>query len=256
MIVGTDLWKPASQYAVLNRYFSLVKPTATPGAAAGPALRGPVASMASRIGAGLAYPFSSLTSLALLAAMFLAGIVPLLRFFTGIVAGIYSLAIIRTSSEGQTTAPSLGAVGGIGGWVMSFIRLVAVSIISAWAILVVMILEFTGMLRSNWFLLAAVVVTLFYYPASIATIAVWKRISIALSASQIVQFIGILGGDYYAVVFIWIASAVAFVGLELLASFGLPRMAVAVLHSVGTLFLLLYSAHLLGWAVHRHRDEL
>ena len=57
-IVGTDIWKPASDFPELRRYFSLLKPAAAPGAAAVTGGHAPAASMGRRIIAGVIYPFT------------------------------------------------------------------------------------------------------------------------------------------------------------------------------------------------------
>jgi hypothetical protein len=253
MIVGTDLWKPASEYPVLTRYFSLVKPAAQAGMAAAPSA--PAPSMASRIGAGLSYPFSSLSSIVLVAATFVAGLHPLVRLVAGLVSGVYAVTVVRVSSEGRTSAPSFADAGGPLEWIMTFLRLIAVTLISAWPIVLVVMLSFTGMIRSAFVFLAAILVMIAYFPASLATVAVWKSIKMSVSVQQIFRFIGILGRDYYVVVGIWILSAVAIAFATPAAGLVLPRMFVAAVSSVASLYLEIYASHLLGWAVYRNRDQ-
>lgn len=258
-IVGTDLWKPASDFPELTRYFSLVKPAATPGLAAPSAKpQTPAASLGSRIVPGLAYPFTDITSIIVIVAVaLLRAATPLLSIIFSMLASVYALGVIRKSSEGQTSAPSAGEVGNIGEWIMSFVRVIAVSLISAWPILAVTILAFMGLVRSPAIFGIALLVMLLYYPASLATIAIWKSIKIALSVQQIFRFIGILGIEYYAVIGMWfvIVFGIAF-GMSLIhLALGSTRLFAVIEIAVQT-WSTLYASHLLGWAVYRHRDQL
>ena len=257
-IVGTDIWKPASDFPELRRYFSLLKPAAAPGAAPVMGTQAPAGSMGSRIIGGVVYPFTAITSIVvIIAAAVLRGVNPLLSIIFSILASVYALGVIRKSSEGQTTAPSAAEVGGITEWIMSFVRVIAVTIISAWPMIAATILAFMGLARSVVLFGIAVLVMLVYYPASMATVAIWKNIQISLSVQQIFRFIGILGIEYFAVIAVWF---VTFFGIAL----GMPLIHLAL--SSSRLFVTikiglqtwstLYASHLLGWAVYRHRDEL
>lgn len=261
-IVGTDIWKPASDFPELRRYFSLLKPAAALGAAPVTGAHAPAGSMGSRIIGGVVYPFTAITSIVvIIGAAVLRGVDPVLSIIFSILASVYALGVIRKSSEGQTTAPSAAEVGGITEWIMNFVRMIAVTFISAWPMMAASILVFTGLVRS-WRSLVllkgiAVLVMLLYYPASLATVAIWKSIRISLSVQQIFRFIGILGIEYFAVIAVWF---VIFFGIAL----GMPLIHLAL--SSSRLFVTikigaqtwstLYASHLLGWAVYRHRDEL
>jgi hypothetical protein len=273
-IVGTDLWKPASDFPELRRYFSLLKPAAAPGAAPATAAQAPAASMGRRIIGGVVYPFTAITSIVVIIAAAL-----LLRprfedlaasallFVCWNLASVYALGVIRKSSEGQTTAPSAAEVGGIAEWIVSFFRVISVTLICAWPVMAASILAFTGLVRSFALLQGiATVVVLLYYPASLATVAIWKSIRISLSIQQIFRLIGILGIDYFAVIAVWL---VLFFGITL----SMPLILLTVVKHASALTVTsirllvpikfgaltwsnLYASHLLGWAVYRHRDEL
>src|SRR5258707_13132347 len=131
-IVGTDLWKPASDYPALARYFSLLKSSAaTPAMPA--ASRRPVGSMAGRMAAGLAYPFGNVTPIVLIVVASVAALAsPLLSLVVGLFASVYALGVIRKSSEGETRAPSAAAVGGASDWIVGLFQVIPVPIISAW----------------------------------------------------------------------------------------------------------------------------
>ena len=252
-IVGTELWKSAGDCPALTRYFSLLKNSAaTPAMSA--ASRQPAGSMAGRIAAGLAYPFGNITSIVfIIAAAGGALVSPLLSFVVGLFASVYALGVIRKSSEGETTAPSAAAVGGAGEWVVGLLQVIAVSLISAWPVVLLTILMMMGLVRSFVLVIAAAIVVLLYYPASLASVAVWKSVKMALSVSQIFRFIGILGVDYFEVIVMWIASFIVIgVGTTFVGR-ALPRGSRL---AAGIIWLLIYASHLLGWAVHRHRDQL
>lgn len=256
-VVGTELWKPAADYPVFARYFAL----ANAAAVAAKAPVGPVASMTSRVLVGLAYPFTSISSAAFIVAAFFSTLTPLISLVVTVLTSVYALGVIKKSSEGQTTAPSAAEVGGITEWIMNFVRMIAVTFISAWPMMAASILVSTGLVRS-WRSLVllkgiAVLVMLLYYPASLATVAVWKSLKIALSIQQIFRFIGILGKHYYAVVGMWLLMAGAIrllvaVGASVL---GRSRFLISI-DVAASIWVALYASHLLGWAVHLHRDEL
>lgn len=253
MIVGTDLWKPASQYPALTRYFNLLKSS---GPAAAPAAAGPAESMGNRIAVGLAYPFSSPSSIALVAASFIAGLVfPLLSLVVAVVASVYALGVIRKSSEGQTSAPSFPDVGGPLDWAAGLLRVIAVTLISLWPFFLAAFISVSGLAGVMKFLVAAVIVVI-YYPASLATVAIWKSLKMALSVQQIFRFIGTLGADYYAVIAMWFVSFLATGVVMNVTGLVLPRMLVGAISGAVSICVTMYASHLLGWAVHRHRNEL
>jgi hypothetical protein len=257
-VVGTDLWKPASQYAELARYFALVQRAPQ---AASAAVQQPAAPMGSRILAGAVYPFSSVSSAVVIAVASLSSLVmPLLSIPFALLGSVYAMGVIRKSSEGQTTPPTLAEVGGPLQWIVGILQIIAVTLISAWPVILVSILVFMGLVRSMIFVFVgiALIVTMLYYPASLATVAVWKSIKSALSVQQIFRFIGILGGSYYAVIGMWIVMVVIF---ELVITAlghvlaGQVRLLTAI-NVAGSIYVLFYASHLLGWAVHLHRDQL
>lgn len=250
-IAGTDLWRPAAEHAPLARYFSLLKPAAGAAVAAPQAPAGP---MSGRAMAGLIYPFTGVLPVVFIIVGFAAAIGrPGFAIIVNLLTTVYAMSVIRKSSEGQTTAPSMGETGGAGEWVMGLLRLIAVSLISAWPIILVLVLAMVGLARSLWMFAAAMIVMVLYYPASLATVAIWKSIKSALSVQQIFRFIGILGGDYYAVVGIFMAFAIA-IGVVTGLAGRVPGM--RAVNTAASLWLTIYASHLLGWAVHRHRDAL
>ena len=252
-IAGTEDWKAASEYPALTRYFNLVKPSAP--VAGAPA--GPMESMGSRILVGLGYPFSGPIAIGLIVAALAAGFfMPLLSFVISLVASIYALTVIRTSSEGRTSAPSFSDTGGPLDWIVGFLRIIAVTLISIWPLFLAAFIQVSGLAGLLKFVVAGIVVIL-YYPACLASIAIWKSLKMALSVQQIFRFIGTLGADYYAVIGMWFVSFMI-IGMEtsvLGRMLSMPAL-VSAINAIGTVYLSLYASHLLGWAVYRHRDTI
>lgn len=251
-IVGTDQWKRATEYPALERYFALID---SAGARSLPASAsaGPIGG---RIVRGVAYPFTSLTAIVFIGLAGLTAPVPLLPALVGLVGGVYSLAIIRKSSEGETRAPVITETGGAAEWIFGLLRLVAITVISAWPVIAVMLLMFVGM-RSFALIPVAIIVMLLYYPACLASIAIWKRVSIALSVSRIFAFITSIGRDYFIAVGIAILAFLLITGGTLLLGtvLALP-LVVAAINQIGTMWAVFYASHLLGWAVCRNRESL
>ena len=255
-VVGTDLWKPASQHAELTRYFALVQRAPQTSSAAA---QQPAASMGSRILAGAVYPFSSVSSVVVIAVASISSLVmPLLSIPFALLASVYAMGVIRKSSDGQTTPPTLSEVGDPLQWIVGMLQIIAVTLISAWPVILVTILAFMGLVRSMILVVIALIVMMLYYPASLATVAVWKSIQGALSVQQIFRFIGILGGSYYAVIGMWIVMvAILEFGITALGHVlaGQGRL-LTMINIAGSMYVLFYASHLLGWTVHLHRDQL
>lgn len=183
---------------------------------------------------------------------------PLLSIPFALLGSVYAMGVIRKSSEGHTTPPTLAEVGGPLQWIVGILQIIAVTLISAWPVILVTILAFMGLVRSMILVGIALIVMMLYYPASLATVAVWKSIQAALSVQQIFRFIGILGGSYYAVIGMWIVMvAIVELGITALGHV-LPGQArlLTVINIAGSMYVLFYAAHLLGWAVHLHRDQV
>jgi hypothetical protein len=252
-VVGTDLWKPASDYPELTRYFALLQRAVS---AAAPQ---PVTPLASRILPGIAYPFTSLSSIAVVFIIPAARLIlPLLSIVFALLGMVYMCGVIRKSSEGQTRAPSLAEVGGAGEWAVGLYRVIAVTLISAWPVFLLGVLMVTGLARSIFLFPVALIVMMLYFPASLATVALWKNIKMALSIQQIFRFIGVLGGDYYAVIGIWIVMLIVVGVVNVLMRSVLADQArlLALIDLAASTWISLYASHLLGWAIHRHRDQL
>lgn len=209
---------------------------------------------AGRVAAGFGYPLTGLAWVLILGAAIVQPI-PFGSIIASIVTSVYTLAIIRKSSEGFTTAPPLGEMGNPAEFIIRFLKMLVVTLVSAWPIFLAIPLIFV--LRSAIVGLAAGVVMILYYPAAVATLAKWDSIKIALTPAQIFRFIGVLGADYFiALVMLFVALLVAAgVGIGVGAMTGSANVA-NVLSMLLFTWASFYFFHLVGWGMYRHRDEL
>jgi Protein of unknown function (DUF4013) len=252
-VAGTELWKPAWQYPPLERYFSLAEAAAKKDM---PASAVPAGPMGPRIIRGLAYPFTNVVAIAFIAITGLMGPMTLVAAVLSLVSMGYALAIIRKSAEGEVRAPNIAAIGGAGEWILSLLRVIAITIISSWPLLAVPVLsEFLGF-RSLVLVLIALVVMLLYYPACLASIAMWKSVSMALSPRRIFAFISALGLDYFVAVAVALLAMVVIAVVTMVARLAIPPLVVRAINGAAGVWFGFYASHLLGWALYRHRDEL
>lgn len=253
-IVGTDIWKRADQYAPLSRFFALAqKMAAAPAAAKVPAGGAPPETV--RVGAALAYPFTSLTAIGFLIIAFATALNPLLSLPVSLLGMVFSLAIIRSSANGQTRAPDFDGVGGIGDWVLDLGRVIAVMLVSLWPFYAFLVLTFMG-IRMFALGVVAILVMMAYYPACLIAVARTRSIKSALSIQGIFGLMSILGFDYIAALLMWLVLLFASVAAMMALTFATgPRLAQG-LGSVAMMFVSFYAMHLLGWAVYRHREQL
>jgi hypothetical protein len=107
-------------------------------------------------------------------------------------------------------------------------------------------------------LAGAALVSLLYYPASLATVAVWEHALPALNPAHVVRVIRIMRSDYAIAVLLGAAGVCAGKALVWLASpvlDAIPFVGSAAAFFIAT-WAAFWAAHLLGWAVHRHVNEL
>ena len=97
-----------------------------------------------------------------------------------------------------------------------------------------------------------------YYPACLATIAIWDSAIAALNPIYVFAVIKKTGADYFVVVGMW------FLATAVTTLFKMPQISpLARLPIVGSVFatflslwVLFYASHLLGYAIYRHAPEL
>lgn len=259
---GTETWIPASKVPELARYFSLAgkSMTADPSLMVGsrPVNQGApaVESVASRLIPGLAYPLTAV-GISLMVVLAIAQQIPIVKILAGLLGPLYSLIIIRASARGEKTFPGLNQVGNPGQLLLLLAKLIVVTLVSAWPVILAVLFVFVLPMMVRPIIFIALIVTIFYYPACIATLAVWNSIKFALTPSQIFSFIRILGIDHVLAVMAWFASFALAMAVTLGGVFAeIPPRPLAVLSAVILVWGGFYSSHILGWAVARHRDEL
>jgi hypothetical protein len=246
-VEGSEEYRPASAFPELARYFALAapKPAALKTSA-------PATPVATRLIPGLLYPFTGIGWI-IIAVVALLGTLPFGSLIASLFTSVYVLAVIRRSSEGSKVMPPPSDVGDPGTFVMSWLKVIVVTLVSAWPILAAIPLMF--MLRSSAVLFIAVFVMVLYYPAALASLAKWNTISLAVSPSSIFRFIGVLGMDYAVAMIAPVFGLAVSLGATYLASRGMGPAGRGVVSSFFATWLSFYWMHLLGWAMQRHSDE-
>jgi hypothetical protein len=178
------------------------------------------------------------------------------------VTTIYMLAIIRASSEGKTKMPAIVETDDVAAMFAVWIRTVAVTVISLWPMLVWFALWYFATDRTSphaeAHLIVGLIVTglisLVYYPACLAMIAVWDSVVAALNPVLVARTIRTMGSDYATAVLGWAVAT----GLALLVAepLGLLPFVGGVLGRALWIWAQFFGAHLLGWAIYRHSVEL
>lgn len=251
-VAGTELWKPAWQYPPLERYFSLAEAAA---AEHMPASAVPAGPMGPRVIRGLVYPFTNIVAIAFIAITGLMAPMAIVAAVLSLMSMAYALAIIRKSAEGEVRAPNVAAIGGAGEWIVSLLRVIAITIISGWPVIAVVVLLVLGF-RSLALGPIALIVMLLYYPACLASIAMWKSVSMALSPGKIFAFITALGRDYFVAVAVALVAMVVIAVVTMVTRPVIPPLVLSAINGAASVWAVFYASHLLGWALYRHRDEL
>lgn len=260
---GSENWTAAAQFPELARYFSLAGKAmaADPGVIVGVSPEVVLVtqtgeSVASRLIPGLAYPLTAV-GISLIVALGVAQQIPVVSVLAGLLASLYSLVIIRASARGDKTLPPLSQIGNPAQALLLVVKIIVVTLASAWPIILAIGSPFIVPLMARSIILLAFAVTVLYYPACLATLAVWNSVKFALTPSQIFSFIRILGTDHFLAVMAWFGSfALSFAVLLLAAAFKGATLPLTILASSILIWGGFYSSHILGWAVARHRHEL
>jgi hypothetical protein len=261
---GSDEWRRVSAYPELTRYLELAATQPKVSDAPVTSRTVPAETVASRIVPALLYPIAGGEILVIVGLAILQSL-PGISLLVIPVTTVYVLAIIRASSEGKTKMPAWVETDDIPAMFTIWIRTVIVTAISLWPMLVWYGVWYFRAARgphAQARLVAGLVVTglisLLYYPACLAMIAVWDSVWASLNPALIVRTIRAMGADYGVAVAAWAAAT----GLALLVSKPLDAL-VGWLPIVGQvpgrmlwIWAQFYGAHLLGWAVYRHSVEL
>jgi len=263
-VAGTDQWQPAASFPELARYFELVAARPDSSARAGAVAAPPrnVESMGRRIVAGLAYPIAG-GQIVTLVGLSLLSIVPLVSLLATLASTVIVLDIVRRSADGHTKMSTWIDTSNPAVMFRLYFRVLFVTLVSLapliaaaiWAILAM----YGGAASPVTAMLVLIVAAVFgaiYYPACLATVAVWDNVVSALNPVYIFRVIDIAGVDYFIVILIWFAVNLVIGFLRIFS----PLSAIPIVGSVFSAFLslyaLFYASHLLGWAVYRHAPEL
>lgn len=260
---GTRDWRPAGQEPALARWLEMAAERRRivyirPGAEA--------ESMGRRAVRGLAYPFLK-GGIAAVIGLAIVSAIPFFSILAGPIASFWSLAAIRESAKGDTTMPAWVETADILHVIWVWLKTVAVSLIALWPMVGWTAFWFwSGGARSGpealtTFLIGLGVtglVSLTYYPACLATVAVWDSVLDALNPAYVFRVIRTVGADYGLMLLCSLAAlVVGGLSSALLDSLLAPVPFVGIVPGrIATLWASFYAAHLLGWAVHRHEDAL
>ena len=256
---GTDDYRPARAFPELQRYFSLVSSQAVAASSSSlvPAQHSaPPASVASRLIPGALYPFTGFgAAFVIVLAMF--ELLPLFSIISAFAIPVFSVVIIRVSSEGGTRMPPLAAFGGFAGIVMTALKALAIAILTAWPVILAIIATLISPRGAMGFIMMAIVAMLLYYPACLAILAKFNTIRPALSVTQVWNFITTLGSDYAVALCAGFAVVGVAVILGMAAAFaGLPERLQVLVVMIPIVWGTFYIAHLIGWAMYNRRAQL
>ncbi|HEX6088321.1 MAG TPA: hypothetical protein VF266_27570 [Thermoanaerobaculia bacterium] len=262
---GTDDWRTAVSYPELARYFELAatQPRTMPGVAIKVAPPRAVQPMGQRVLHGLLYPLAGGEVLLLIGLSVLAAL-PLIGFFAKLAATMIMVEIVRTSADGRTKMPLVDTSGA---WELlrTYLRVLFVTLVSLLPVYVFGGAAFGAAILGRMSMAPALVIVALtlaagalYYPACLATVAVWDSILDSLNPAYVFRVIKRIGADYFIVVGMWFVATAATMVMS--SPFLNPLAAVPIVGGLMASFLsfwaLFYASHLLGYAVYRHSPEL
>lgn len=266
-LAGTDEWRPASSYPELKRYLDIAATSgqrlaAPPGTAPKPPRT--LQPMGQRILHGITYPLAGGEIITLLGLSIL-NIIPFVSILSTLASTLIMITIIRRSADGYTRMPPLTDMSNIPEMIRLYLRVLFVTLVSLAPVLVVLGYSVYALILGKLaipFAVAGLVVALavaaIYYPACLATIAVWDDMLSALNPVYVFRVISLIGADYFIVIGMWfvatlVSSVARFPQISPLASIPIVGGIMGAFLSYWALF---YASHLLGFAVYRHAEEL
>lgn len=264
-VAGADEWRAAATFPELGRYFEIaaVGSRTFPGQPAVAPKSRPTEPMSKRLVEGLVYPIAGGEAV-LLAGLAVLSVLPVLRILATLASTLIMVEIIRTSADGRTKMPIVDTTQS---WqlVRTYLRVLFVTIVSLLPVLLFGAYAFGEVLRGQMSAFAAaggIVVALafgaLYYPACLATVAVWDSVLDSLNPVYVMRVIRKIGRDYFIVVAMWFAATAATTVLS--SPWISPSAMIPFVGPIIGKFLsfwsLFYVSHLLGYAVYRHVEEL
>ena len=259
---GSDEWKPATEFPEFIRYFEL-KHSAN---AALVRKSGAGDSVRERAFRGVLYPFRSNAILTVLGIAVVASL-PIISFVGWLGVPILMMGIVRQSAEGKTEMPLWVDTDDLWSFVEAALKMLAVSLIALWPIVGWVAFGFYrafGAGGTGFFLTfaaglsIAILLSLTYYPACLATVAIWDSVLDSLNPVYIVRVMTRMGSDYGIVVVAWLAATglAEVIAILLNHEFRFIPVIGAIPGSIVLLSSQFYASHILGWAVYRHRHDL
>jgi hypothetical protein len=258
---GTDTWIRATEATELASWLRLSAGASTTTVRPQPFRS--TDSVLARALAGARYPLTG-SGLVVLAALAIASLMPIVHYAVGPATALWVLAIIRDTAKGNRSM-SMDVASGLEDLVEVAWKVALVSLVTLLPVIAVMGWEIHGhgvsVLTEPSFrlkLALAVAVSLLYYPASLATVAVWDHAMPAVDPVHVFRVIRAMGQDYFVAVLVGTLGVCAGAFISYLLSTALSAVPL-----VGTVpgFLVsttatFWAAHVLGWAVHRHLTDL
>ena len=262
--MGTRDYRPASEYPELTRWLSMaaerrrivyIRPVATT-----------AETMVQRALQGLAYPIRG-GALGTVIGLAILSVIPVLSLLAVPLASFYVVAAVRESARGEKALPAWVDSSDLMEVLKVWLKTVLVSLVALFPVIGWIAFWYLGggdrsgpeALVSLFVGLAvAGLVSFGYYPACLATVAVWDSVVDSLNPAYIYRVIRTIGSDYAIFLTATILSWAAGMGLRLLFGSlldGVPFIG-AIPGHMASLWASLYAAHLLGWAVHRNQHDL
>jgi hypothetical protein len=268
--VGTEDWKPTAAFPELARYIELAREKrAVVAVAQGPprAQQAHVGSMSQEIVEGLAYPLKGSGILTIIAIGIFSSI-PFIGILSVPILTVYVLAIVRSSANGERELPAWVETSDVVGNLILWLKTWFVTIVALWPVVLWVAVwlsshpadRFSRDALASLFLglAAAGLVSMLYFPACLATIAVWDSVLDSLNPVYVFAVIRRIGWDYLAVVATYVAATGASAMLAVFSNAALSSLPLlgSIPGKIPVIWAQFYTAHLLGWAVYRHADEL
>lgn len=265
-IVQTDEWRAAATYPELGRYFEIaaVRPRTISGTATVVPTKPKVMEpMSQRLLQGLAYPVAGGEAF-LLVGLAILSVLPFLGFLSTLASTLIMVEIVRTSADGRTKMPMVDT-SQMWQLVRTYLRVLFVTIVSLLPVLLFGGYAFGQVLRGEMnvgMALAGLVVGLgiaaLYYPACLATIAVWDSILDSLNPVYVVSVIRKIGADYFLVVAVWfvVTAITTVLSSPWISPVVMIPFVGGIIKAFFSFWALFYVSHLLGYAVYRHSQEL
>lgn len=261
-IVGTDEWKAADTFPELVRYFDMAGVRPATGGYVPAAKQRVVESMGDRVVKGMMYPIAGGAVVTLIATA-VVSVFPFFGFVAAIAATFIMLNVIRQSADGKTKMSAMIDTSDLGALLVGWLRVLAVTLIALAPLIFVTWFSFGRVLRHTMsggtmllLVSAAAAFGIIYYPACLATVAVWDNVLAALSPAYVFRVIRTMGGDYFIVIAMWFVASFVTGFIRVTSPLAFIPIVGGVFSSFLQYYVMFYAGHLLGYAAYRHAPEL